>query len=576
MFRNFKKKATTVFRKKKAPTSTDPPPDYSSVTTTDTTNTDLNTTFSTLTTNARDREAVPPAPLPPSPPLAPLIQREPTPPLELETPVAEPVDPTPEPAHSDPFAPKYVPYIEASPLKNNMLVNAGIYGHINPDIMGGFGGDDESIWLVDDEETDEEQQGHDEDEDEATRETLAETGSQHNSDTRSEAQSRQSRSSHRSQRSRTSSREEVPLILDPLQQQAPSAPNPMSAQPAFHYNTPALLDDDEFASFSTTTPETPPSNRTSMPRLGYAPISASILDLDDMAIDDFEEPPKEAPKSRDETIQRDTTIPASSSTSLNPYVALFEQQDRAMTVAYLRRLDQSGDEVADDFRCPECRELLEYADIQRYANKQTFMRYETLALRAAMSEADNFAWCTSGCGSGQIHESGDEQPIVTCLHCSHRSCFHHKVPWHENLSCDEYDQLLADPENFRSRLELENEAWSESQRAQLEADRAMAQNMMADEQAEMQRREERARQERDQARKAAELVRQIAARRKREEKQSEATVNSTTKPCPGCGWAIEKNDGCSHMTCIQCKFEFCWSCYNKWQKRHNVNCRGGR
>ncbi|KAK7422126.1 hypothetical protein QQX98_001869 [Neonectria punicea] len=659
MFRNFKKKATTVFRKKKAPTTTDPLPDYSSVTTTDTTstnhntNTNLNTTFSTLTTNARDHDSVPP-----SPPLPPLTQRQSTPPIELEGPVAESVnDTTPDPPESDPFAPKYVPYIEASPLKNNMLVNAGMYGRINPDIMGGFGGDDESIWLVDDEETDEEQERQDEDEDEATRETLAETGSQHNSDTRSETQSQRSLSSPRSQRSRTSSREEVPLTQDPLQQQAPSAPNPESAQPAFHYNAPALLDDDEFASFSTTTPETPSPNRTSMPRRGYAPISASILDLENMDLNDFEEPPKEAPKPRDEAIQRDTTIPASSSTSLNPYVALFEQQDRAMTVAYLRQLDQSGGEVADDFRfgqryqkaadtsdvivtrqrepaittmgdlecvvctdnksvelfprfsitgscghppntclecvqlsiesdlnsklwteirCPECRELLEYADIQRYANKQTFMRYETLALRAAMSEAENFAWCTSGCGSGQIHESGDEQPIVTCLHCNHRSCFHHRVPWHENLSCDEYDQLLADPENFRSRLELENEAWSESQRAQLEADRAMAQTMMADEQAEMQRREERARQEREQARKAAELVRQIAARRKREEKQSEETVNSTTKPCPGCGWAIEKNDGCSHMTCIQCKFEFCWSCYSKWQKRHNINCRGGR
>lgn len=28
-----------------------------------------------------------------------------------------------------------------------------------------------------------------------------------------------------------------------------------------------------------------------------------------------------------------------------------------------------------EIRCPECRELLEYADIQRYANNQTFTRY---------------------------------------------------------------------------------------------------------------------------------------------------------------------------------------------------------
>lgn len=166
-----------------------------------------------------------------------------------------------------------------------------------------------------------------------------------------------------------------------------------------------------------------------------------------------------------------------------------------------------------------------------------------MAVRAAMSQAENFVWCTSGCGSGQIHESGDESPIVTCLHCRHRSCFHHNVAWHENLSCSEYDQLLADPENFRSRIEIENEEWTETQRAQLESDRAMAQDLLAEEQAEIQRREERARQEREQARKAAELVRKIAQRRKREELQSEATLSRTTKPCPGCGWAIEKNDG---------------------------------
>ena len=177
------------------------------------------------------------------------------------------------------------------------------------------------------------------------------------------------------------------------------------------------------------------------------------------------------------------------------------------------------------------------------SSRLTSLRYETIALRAAMSEADNFVWCTSGCGSGQIHESGTAQPIVTCLHCNHRSCFHHNVAWHESLSCEEYDQLLTDPDNFRSRLELENERWSEEQQAQLEADRAMAQNLLAEDEATMRQREERARREREQAQKAAQLARQIAARRKKEEAQSSALVSRTTKPCAGCGWAIEKNKG---------------------------------
>lgn len=160
-----------------------------------------------------------------------------------------------------------------------------------------------------------------------------------------------------------------------------------------------------------------------------------------------------------------------------------------------------------------------------------------------MAEAENFFWCTSGCGSGQIHESGQDQPIVICLHCNHRSCFHHNVAWHQGLTCDEYDQLLADPDNFRSKLEIDNEAWAAAQEAQLEADRAMAQGLLEEERRVREMRELREREERERTRKAIELARQIAARRKAEEDMSRETVGRTTKPCPGCGWAIEKNDG---------------------------------
>lgn len=160
-----------------------------------------------------------------------------------------------------------------------------------------------------------------------------------------------------------------------------------------------------------------------------------------------------------------------------------------------------------------------------------------------MAEAENFIWCTADCGSGQLHITGKDQPIVTCLHCGHRSCFTHNLAWHENMSCEEYDSLLRDPENFRSRIEMGHDELDSARRAQEDADRAMAQGLMAEQQLDIQRREARERAERERAQKAAALARVVAARRKLEEQKSQATVKKTTKPCPGCGWAIEKSAG---------------------------------
>jgi ariadne-1 len=50
---------------------------------------------------------------------------------------------------------------------------------------------------------------------------------------------------------------------------------------------------------------------------------------------------------------------------------------------------------------------------------------------------------------------------------------------------------------------------------------------------------------------------------------SEKWITLNTKKCPKCTVPIQKNDGCMHMVCESCHFEFCWLCLGEWSK-HNT------
>lgn len=48
-----------------------------------------------------------------------------------------------------------------------------------------------------------------------------------------------------------------------------------------------------------------------------------------------------------------------------------------------------------------------------------------------------------------------------------------------------------------------------------------------------------------------------------EEAQTAKMLDDVSKTCPnpkGCGCRIQKIDGCDHMTCRRCRWEFCWRC----------------
>jgi len=162
-------------------------------------------------------------------------------------------------------------------------------------------------------------------------------------------------------------------------------------------------------------------------------------------------------------------------------------------------------------KCPtqNCNQLLGIHEIRNIVDKKTFERYDTMLRDQALEKIQDIVWCpTKGCSNALIREG--KSPMLVCYVCKHTHCNNCKIPWHTNLTCTEYNGILKQKEE---KLEKE---------------------------------------------KTNELAAQV-------------WITLKTKPCPACKTPIEKNGGCNHMTCMKCRYEFCWLCGTKYANNHFSN-----
>ena len=54
------------------------------------------------------------------------------------------------------------------------------------------------------------------------------------------------------------------------------------------------------------------------------------------------------------------------------------------------------------------------------------------------------------------------------------------------------------------------------------------------------------------------------------------TKGKRVKRCPRCKMYTEKNEGCNHMTCVSCKYQWCWLCEGQYKYGHydSGKCKG--
>jgi hypothetical protein len=110
--------------------------------------------------------------------------------------------------------------------------------------------------------------------------------------------------------------------------------------------------------------------------------------------------------------------------------------------------------ISSQVSCPEqtCQAKLSSDEVRRilFINNDNLLlnKYDTYLANQVFENVDNFIWCAHECGWGHIYERDPIRNLrMTCIQCRQDTCAFHRVKWHEDMTCDQYDKqnLFIDP-----------------------------------------------------------------------------------------------------------------------------------
>ncbi|RDI83868.1 hypothetical protein Vi05172_g6297 [Venturia inaequalis] len=159
--------------------------------------------------------------------------------------------------------------------------------------------------------------------------------------------------------------------------------------------------------------------------------------------------------------------------------------------------------------CPSCMFVLQPEEVYAFLQPGTeiYDSYARALFIRFLQNSPGYSECLH-CGQGHLYDHPCSDAKRRCLNdqCQKYTCGVHNIPWHEGQSCQEYD---ADTSREKDKHTIDN-------------------------------------------------------------KLSMQRIQGESKACPGCHKMIFRQgddgyDGCEHMTCTQCYYEFCYGCLLEWE-----------